>query len=60
MMIMGNFKKVYIGAIEDEQEAAYLYDKIAIIIHGLKVRYSPSFWHNYRQKQTLITLKEIS
>lgn len=37
MMIMGNFKKVYIGAIEDEQEAAYLYDKIAIIIHGLKV-----------------------
>ena len=43
MMIMGNFKKVYIGAIDDEQEAAYLYDKIAIIIHGLKVRYSPSF-----------------
>ena len=37
MMIMGNFKKVYIGAIEDEQEAAYLYDTIAIIIHGLKV-----------------------
>ena len=36
-MIMGNFKKVYVGAIESEREAAYLYDKIAIIIHGLKV-----------------------
>ncbi len=37
MMIMGNFKKVYVGAIENEREAAYLYDKIAIILHGLKV-----------------------
>lgn len=36
-MIMGNFKKMYIGAIENEQEAAYLYDKIAILVHGLKV-----------------------
>lgn len=39
MMIMGNFKKVYVGAIEDEKEAAYLYDKIAIILHGLKVSF---------------------
>ena len=39
MMIMGNFKKMYIGAIEDEQEAASLYDKIAILVHGLKVRF---------------------
>ena len=37
MMIMGNFKKMYIGAIEDEREAAILYDKIAILTHGLKV-----------------------
>lgn len=37
MMIMGNFKKMYIGAIENEQEAAQLYDKIAILVHGLKV-----------------------
>jgi len=36
---MGNFKKVYIGAIENEEDAAQLYDKIAIIIHGLKVSY---------------------
>lgn len=39
MMIMGNFKKMYIGAIENEQEAAFLYDKIAILVHGLKVRW---------------------
>ena len=28
---MGNFKKMYIGAIEDEKEAALLYDKVAIL-----------------------------
>jgi hypothetical protein len=38
MMIMGNFKKMYIGAIEDEKEAALMYDKIAILVHGLKVQ----------------------
>lgn len=37
MMIMGNFKKMYIGAIEQEKEAALLYDRIAIMVHGLKV-----------------------
>ena len=34
---MGNFKKMYIGAIEQEREAALLYDRIAILVHGLKV-----------------------
>lgn len=37
MMIMGYFKKIYIGALEDEVEAAILYDKVALLIHGLKV-----------------------
>lgn len=37
MMIMGNLKKMYVGAIEDEKEAAVLYDKIAILTYGLKV-----------------------
>jgi len=37
MMIMGNQKKIYIGAIQNEDEAAALYDRIAILIHGLKV-----------------------
>ena len=35
---MGNFKKIYIGAIETQEEAAKLYDRIAILIHGMKVR----------------------
>ena len=39
MMIMGNFKKIYIGAIDTEIEAALLYDKIAILVHGLQVRF---------------------
>ena len=37
MMIMGNFKKIYIGAINEQREAANIYDKVAILIHGLKV-----------------------
>lgn len=38
MMIMGNFKKMYIGAIENEREAALIYDRIAILVHGLKAK----------------------
>ena len=37
MMIMGNFKKMYVGAIDQERDAALLYDKVAILTHGLKV-----------------------
>jgi hypothetical protein len=37
MMIMGNFKKLYVGAIESEVEASLLYDHVAILSHGLKV-----------------------
>lgn len=37
MMIMGNQKKIYIGAVESEMEAATIYDKVSIIIHGMKV-----------------------
>ena len=36
-MIMGNFKKLYVGTIETEYEAALLYDSVAILSHGLKV-----------------------
>ncbi len=35
---MGNFKKMYVGAIDDEKEAALMYDKIAILTHGLKAK----------------------
>ena len=37
MMITGNFRKIYIGAIDKEIDAAILYDKIAILLQGMKV-----------------------
>jgi hypothetical protein len=37
MMIMGNFKKMYVGAIDEQKDAGMLYDIIAILSHGLKV-----------------------
>ena len=43
MMIMGNFKKMYVGAIQNEEEAAMLYDKIAIVTHGLKAKTNFSY-----------------
>jgi hypothetical protein len=55
---MGNFKKVYIGAISNEEDAAQLYDKIAIIIHGLKVSY-PCSYDLIRPKQISTTQREI-
>ena len=38
MKIMVNNKKMYVGAINNEHEAAQLYDKIAILVHGFRVR----------------------
>ena len=43
-MIMGNFKKMYFGAIESEKEAALFYDKLAILSHGIQAR--TNFSHN--------------
>lgn len=37
-MIMGRNKKQYIGAIEDESEAALIYDWHAVVTQGIKVR----------------------
>lgn len=34
---MNNKKKKYVGSFDDEHDAAILYDKVAIITHGLKV-----------------------
>jgi hypothetical protein len=34
---MNNKKKKYVGSFSNEEEAAILYDKVAIITHGLKV-----------------------
>jgi hypothetical protein len=38
MMIMINQKKVYIGAIQNEDDAAKYYDHIAIISQGLSAK----------------------
>lgn len=35
---MGKCKKQYIGAIEDENEAAQIYDWHAIMMQGIRVR----------------------
>jgi hypothetical protein len=35
---MNNKKKKYVGSFADEKDAAVLYDKVAILTHGLKVR----------------------
>lgn len=37
-MIMGKNKKQYIGAIEEETEAALIYDYHAVINHGLRAK----------------------
>jgi hypothetical protein len=34
---MNNKKKKYVGSFAEEIDAAILYDKVAIITHGLKV-----------------------
>lgn len=39
VMIMGKSKKQYIGAIEDESEAALIYDWHAIVTQGIRVSY---------------------
>ena len=38
VMIMGNFKKFYIGGIKTELDAARLYDKLAIFYHGMEAK----------------------
>jgi len=36
---MNNKKKKYVGSFADEKDAAVLYDKVAILTHGLKVNH---------------------
>ena len=53
---MNNKKKKYVGSFANERDAAILYDKVAILTHGLKV--SPLLTKfviqiGFRQKQTL-------
>jgi len=52
MMIMINQKKVYLGAIKTEHEAAQLYDHVAIISQGLNAKTNFSY-STQRVKQIL-------
>lgn len=40
VMIMGFAKKIYFGGINSEMEASHKYDKYAVLMHGLEVRYN--------------------
>ena len=35
---MNNKKKKYVGSFIEEKDAAVLYDKVAVLTHGLKVK----------------------
>lgn len=51
---MGKSKKQYIGAIEDESEAAQIYDWHAIVTQGIRVIFR-LFTISDRQKQIFLT-----
>eukprot|EP00347_Sterkiella_histriomuscorum_P016005 403354863 len=57
MMIMGNFKKMYVGAIDQEQDAAQLYDKVAIFTHGLKAK--TNFSYNRGEILQFLTREDV-
>ncbi len=64
VLIMNNKRKKYVGSFVDELDAALLYDKVAILTHGLKV-YISIFINSqaktnfaYRKPQIIEILKE--
>ena len=56
VMIMGFAKKIYFGGISNEHEASIKYDKYAILMHGLEVRYTSNFII-YRPKRIILTIR---
>mmetsp|Transcript_14433 Transcript_14433/g.12706 ORF Transcript_14433/g.12706 Transcript_14433/m.12706 type:complete len:236 (-) Transcript_14433:74-781(-) len=54
VMIMGNFKKMYFGAIKSERDAAVFYDKLAIVSHGIKAKTN----FDYSRKDIIDILNE--
>jgi hypothetical protein len=57
---MNNKRKKYVGSFADEKLAAILYDKVAILTHGMKVSlvYIANHYVLNRRKQTLLTLRK--
>lgn len=60
VMIMGFAKKIYFGGLPTEEEASHLYDKYAVLMHGLEV--SIKIFHQFsnRLKQIIIIQNEKS
>ena len=57
VFIVINKWKWYSGCAETEEKAAAIYDRLAIIFHGLRV--IPLLFISYRQKQTFHILKQM-
>lgn len=57
MMIMINQKKVYIGAIQNENDAAKYYDSIAIICQGLSAK--TNFEYNGKKIRQILAEYDI-
>lgn len=55
VLIMNNKKKKYVGSFADEKDAAVLYDKVAILTHGLKV--SISYYPTYQSLMSKLQAK---
>lgn len=47
---MGNLKKHYIGSIDSQERAARIYDKHAILTHGLRAKTNFSYTKAQIQK----------
>lgn len=58
VMIMGFAKKIYFGGISTEEEASHKYDRYAILMHGLEVRYLNFSPIMYRLRRISTTRRE--
>lgn len=58
---MNNKKKKYVGSFSEEKDAAVLYDKVAILTHGLKVSnlYNSSLIYRPKQISDITNLNSL-
>lgn len=58
---MNNKKKKYVGSFSEEKDAAVLYDKVAILTHGLKVNnlYNSSLIYRPKQISDITNLNSL-
>jgi len=46
VQLLGNLRKHYIGSIQNEERAARIYDRHAILTHGLRAKTNFSYTKN--------------